>query len=398
MKPHISQMRKLTPNLLAAQALAAAGLTCDYDKKQVERVLKALVRAKASPTAILTLDYFYALPSVGDLQCGDYPTVWPSNRKLTEITGRSESQVQRALTELVDLGVIAFHDSPNCKRRASQQTGEQFGISLIPGCELLHEHEQEVATLKAEKAAHARTVRAVKNKKRNLTGRLTIALQSASEMRVECRAGRLRKMLNQVEGINQNKSMTHEMRLEALEIIEQAYETLMDLSEEQDREQCLGTAKMRGKDRKNAGHQYNSNLAPIKNCANTSCSFTGEKLEIDSSEEIDIELVEEALEEVSEMNLTRFSDWKSLLNVGRDLKRCLQLSHGAYEQSLAQNGACLTVLAMAVVCEFVLRKQRGIENPAGYCVALCHNPDLEAILHSSLVQLAHSKTEVFASG
>lgn len=82
--------------------------------------------------------------------------VFPSNRTLSErLHGMPESTLRRHLAKLVDLGVIARHDSANRKRFARRITDVAFGFDLSP----LAVHADHIhATAAALAADHAQRV------------------------------------------------------------------------------------------------------------------------------------------------------------------------------------------------------------------------------------------------
>jgi replication initiation protein RepC len=110
-----SGWRKPTPGLGIAEQLAQAGERLTIPKNKALLACKrvaAHIGLKASD--MLLLDTFGAFTQPQDWEEGRRPIVWASNAYLMEQRGFSLSALKRHARRLVDAGVIAFKDSPNC--------------------------------------------------------------------------------------------------------------------------------------------------------------------------------------------------------------------------------------------------------------------------------------------
>ena len=129
--------RVLTPGQLRA---------LNYPKPRLSGPSRGQVLAMAKKAApllglrhglVLVLDMLFSISFDQDWAGETRPIVWPSNRRLQELTGLSRSQVKSVLGILFDLGLIAMRDSGNGHRwgqrdGASGQITQAFGIDLSP--------------------------------------------------------------------------------------------------------------------------------------------------------------------------------------------------------------------------------------------------------------------------
>jgi replication initiation protein RepC len=110
-----------------------ASLSKNAVRDMVRRCAPALgLHASQRLMLMSLLEYTNAV----DWEEGAVPLVWPSNRELSEILGRSERQVINILNDLNALGLIAFKHSPNGRRfghrGANGAIVEAFGLDLSP--------------------------------------------------------------------------------------------------------------------------------------------------------------------------------------------------------------------------------------------------------------------------
>jgi replication initiation protein RepC len=86
---------------------------------------------------VMVLDMLFSVSFDQDWTGDGRPIVWPSNRRLQELTGLGRSQVKAVLGHVFDLGLIAMRDSGN-GHRWGQRNGahgritQAFGIDLSP--------------------------------------------------------------------------------------------------------------------------------------------------------------------------------------------------------------------------------------------------------------------------
>ncbi len=131
--------RPLSAGLLATQTLAAS--TPDDAVVHKWRILRALTLAKGrlglSDRALNVLDALLTFHPETALTPGAALTVFPSNRELAlRARGPALKTLQRALTQLMEAGLIIRRDSPNGKRYARRGQGgeiaQAFGFDLTP--------------------------------------------------------------------------------------------------------------------------------------------------------------------------------------------------------------------------------------------------------------------------
>ncbi len=136
-RPQPTGRRALTPGQLKA---------LDYPKPRVGGASRGQVLAMAKKAApllglrhslVMVLDMLFSISFDQDWLGDGRPIVWPSNRRLQELTSLSRSQVKSVLGLLFDLGLIAMRDSGN-GHRWGKRSGPQgpitqaFGIDLSP--------------------------------------------------------------------------------------------------------------------------------------------------------------------------------------------------------------------------------------------------------------------------
>ena len=135
------------PRLTGRRALTLGQLKAlDYPPPSVGGPSRGQVLAmvkKAAPLLglrhglVMVLDLLFSISFDQDWLGDGRPIVWPSNRRLQELTSLSRSQVKSVLGLLFDLGLIAMRDSGN-GHRWGQRNGPQghitqaFGIDLSP--------------------------------------------------------------------------------------------------------------------------------------------------------------------------------------------------------------------------------------------------------------------------
>jgi replication initiation protein RepC len=131
------------------------------DKNDLFEASRLAMRALRLPTACrYVLEHLVGVYG-GKLIAGRM-MVWPSNRFLEERTQISERTIRFALARLLELGVIAAHDSPNGKRYSRQNAAgvvvEAYGFDLSPLLNRLSEFTDIVTEQKEQErlrlAAH----------------------------------------------------------------------------------------------------------------------------------------------------------------------------------------------------------------------------------------------------
>ena len=173
--------RKPTFGLIAAEQHARAGVDSTVTKARAMSAIKRIgVHLGLKPGDMLLLDSFGAFTQAQDWGRGQRPIVWASNACLMDRTGFSLSALKRHLRRLADLGLIAFHDSPNGKRwghrDANGRIVEAYGIDLSPLAARADEFEHLFGHITAERALCQRLKRHVTVARRTLRARINAAV------------------------------------------------------------------------------------------------------------------------------------------------------------------------------------------------------------------------------
>ncbi len=164
--------RKATPGVIAANQLAKQGQDTPADKtRSIVAVKRVAAHIGLKAADLLLLDTLAAFTQPQDWGAGARPIVWPSNAFLMAQTGFSLSTLKRHARRLAELGLIAFHDSPNGKRwgrrNADGMIVEAYGFDLSPLGARMEEYEALATEISAERALC-----------KTLRGRITIARRS----------------------------------------------------------------------------------------------------------------------------------------------------------------------------------------------------------------------------
>lgn len=113
----IASFRRVTPGILASARLAMANDVPETSKGEVAIILK-----KAAPilgidgSTYHVMDILIGLSRADDWKGTSRPIVAISNAKLAEYTARSERQITRCIRRLVEVGIVAYRDSPTGRR------------------------------------------------------------------------------------------------------------------------------------------------------------------------------------------------------------------------------------------------------------------------------------------
>jgi replication initiation protein RepC len=176
--------RKPTPGLGVAEQLAQAGEQKSIPKNEAFVAVKrvgAHIGLKASD--LMLLDTLGAFTQPQDWEARRRPIVWASNAYLMEQTGFSLSALKRHARRLVEVGVIAFKDSPNGKRWGRRNSDghiiEAYGFDLSPLAARVEEFTELYGHIQAERALCQRLKRQITVARRMIRARIEAALQSA---------------------------------------------------------------------------------------------------------------------------------------------------------------------------------------------------------------------------
>jgi replication initiation protein RepC len=176
--------RKPTPGLGIAEQHAQAGEGLSVPKnKALSAVKRVAAHLGLKPSDMMLLDTFGAFTKPQDWEQGRRPIVWASNAYLMEQTGFSLSALKRHARRLVEVGLIAFRDSPNGKRWGHRDDQgyiiEAYGYDLSPLAARAEEFEHLFAQIQDDRQFCQRTKRQITIARRIIRAKVDQALESA---------------------------------------------------------------------------------------------------------------------------------------------------------------------------------------------------------------------------
>lgn len=179
-----SGWRKATSGLAMAEQLADIGERIAVPKSEaVVAVKRVAAHIGLKAPDLLLLDTLGAFTQAQDWEAGRRPIVWASNAYLMEQTGFSLSALKRHARRLVEVGVIAFRDSPNGKRWGRRAPDghiiEAYGFDLAPMAARVEEFAGLHRHLQAERALCQRLKRQITVTRRMIRARIEAAVAGA---------------------------------------------------------------------------------------------------------------------------------------------------------------------------------------------------------------------------
>ena len=169
--------RRVSPGLIEAERKADEGKQLGHDRgRSVVALKKVAAHVGLKAADLLLLDTLSAFSQPQDWQAGQRPIVWASNAFLMDRTGFSLSTLKRHARRLVEVGVLAFKDSPNGKRWGHRDADglivEAYGFDLSPLAARVDEFEALAETLAEERTVCQRLKRHITSLRRNVRARL----------------------------------------------------------------------------------------------------------------------------------------------------------------------------------------------------------------------------------
>jgi len=136
---HIARFRKVTDGILASAALAIRGDRPEAAKADIARTLKRAAPALGiQRTAYQILDILLGLVRPEDFAPDRRPVVAISNDRLSQYTGATIKTVSRCIKLLVEVGILAYRDSPTGRRYVYRKhdgtPDEAYGLDFTPAC------------------------------------------------------------------------------------------------------------------------------------------------------------------------------------------------------------------------------------------------------------------------
>lgn len=131
--PHIAKSRKITPQILKAQAFALEGRHIGVKKSEALFALKnacgALGLTGTTFQILVTMADYTRQEDWGE---GRAPICTLSNDRLADHCKVNLRTVKRHIKKLVEAGVISYRDSPSGRRYSRQDRGIAYGLDFSP--------------------------------------------------------------------------------------------------------------------------------------------------------------------------------------------------------------------------------------------------------------------------
>ncbi|WP_093190352.1 plasmid replication protein RepC [Pseudovibrio sp. Tun.PSC04-5.I4] len=428
----VASFRKMTPGMLASQQLAMANDIVKTTKAEVAITLK-----KAAPalgidgTTYHILDILIGLTRADDWKQDRRPLVAISNDKLAEYVCRSTRTVIRSLKKLVEVGILAYRDSPTGRRfiYRNDHSGEidrAYGFDFSPARQRVAEFKQIADDFQAR-------IRAAQEAKRTIN-RLSRAIVDA------CRTGQAEGTDCSVFLEDLNALMeTPMMVLVRAEKITKLYELVIEELVRADEEPVTPSSNEDINHHMSCDHD--SNVTPYNNTTIQSHKNSNSwkpsnddysKIKLASNEahknaleirsksksfarsvstrqqqslratgtnsslsehlsSVSIGMIDGATRETKEMLGAGFASWFDLVEAAEQLRLAIGLSEDGWKQAVVSLGDKMAAAVLVVTVEKTLRDPEGISRPAGYFRACVDRAmDGKLALHKSLYGLTLS--------
>ncbi|MGH0003727.1 plasmid replication protein RepC [Pseudovibrio ascidiaceicola] len=419
----IASFRKLTPAMMRSQRLAMANDIVATTKAEVALALK-----KAAPalgiegTCYHILDILIGLTAADDWKQSRRPLVAISNEKLSEYVGRSKRTVMRHIKRLVEVGVLAYRDSPTGRRyihRGEFRNGKLgeiergFGFDFSPA-------RQRVVELKETGNAFAKRLQIEKDAKRTIS-RLQRALQDMAVL-----AQKEKMNFDEVTSALQSLEEKTLHVTEKAEILQSIYEIAMSLFEHQEEgttdnkdnlfQEMIAEGDIsvtpynhtnpqtleKGNNERSSADAERSNHAHPDPVGIKSASEEVENSKFharsrnasqaDGLNSISINLIATALPQLQDSLGTQFETWQDLVGIRHEIALLIGLSPSALQSAEDRVGHYLACAVLATTAEKALRDPDTISSPGGYFRACIDRAEEgELALHKSLFGLAQVK-------
>lgn len=389
----IAQFRRVNAAVLAAQCLAVEPLHEEVERKELALTLKRVAPAlKISGTSYHILDILLGLVRREDLRAGGRPLVAISNEKLASYTMRSTRTVSRCIKRLVEVGILAYADSPNgrrfVRRDRSGAIDYGYGLDLTPACcrlaELQNLASEYQERLKLEKQAK-RTITSKARAARDmaaLLGEEAEALLSRIEKLVEApmdlisKAEAIEATYNEMLDIEVNMSSLGDINGVAISNTTQSHlnnfvvderngsnEPYIENHTDNDCYRNVELALEKQPEATSSQHQDNFPSRITSNADSISMSSS-------ALAGVSIDLINQGCKNVSELLHVEFSSWNSLLDSTEHLRHLIGLSEAGWKAGCSAQGKYLASACLVVVAEKALRDPEAITRPGGYFRAM----------------------------
>lgn len=385
----IATFRRVTGGLLASQKLASA-LPENIERSELSKTLKCAAPALGiRGSTYHVLDILLGLIQSRDLKKGRRPIVAISNAKLAGYICRSVRTASRAIKTLVELGVLAYSDSPTGRRGITRddegQIDQGYGLDFSPACLKLDEFHgvAEAHKLRLEEEKRAR--RLVGARRRGIAD-VVAYLGDCALSYVE----RLDELLSRDAGV-----------IEMAREVDALYADLLEFSDkmtcEGDKNDAPYTITTTQTHQNSVIDERGAPIGPHSNKGTDSTSgaefaFEGKhearirgeqqanEQKADALDGVSIGLLSSACRQLASELSIAFNSWNQLTNNSEKLRHLVGLSEAAYAQYASRHGRYLVSACLAVVGEKAMRDPDLISSPGGYFRAMLDRAD-EQKLH-----------------
>lgn len=399
-RQQIASFRKINAGILASAQLAAQDDRPSVAKRDVSLVLKRVAPALGiDGTAYHILDILLGLVQGDDFQPGRRPVVAISNHRLAEYTRRTPRTVTRCLKKLVEVGILAYRDSPTGRRYVyrgkSGQPDQAYGLDFSPSCFNLEAFKAQADDFQRRIKAEQEAKRAVTRFSRAIVDLVAIAgadfevfstkavaIASNDVLKNGEKASQLERLYR--EAAHQfeqgGESETQRNRMSCAGDIHdtplfitshpdsQKSNELRTCSNEQDikiqsdtgsagemaleREPCGGDPLQQATNAQEAGRQGR---------------HISQQTNLDG---VSIGLIRSACTTIQEETGFQITTWPALCEAADQLRVLIGLSQTAYAEAIQRQGRYLAAACIAVVAEKALRDPEQISSPGGYFRAM----------------------------
>ncbi|MTI15746.1 replication protein C [Rhodobacteraceae bacterium RKSG542] len=420
----VASFRKLTPAMVHSQKLAMAN-----DIVQTTKAEAAITLKRAAPalgidgTTYHVMDILIGLTQSRDWDADRRPLVAISNEKLADFVCRSQRTVIRAIKRLVELGVLAYRDSPTGRRYIyrNNQSGEidrGYGFDFSPARQRIAELKEKADRFQAELRAQQEAKRSISRLSRaikdlanlnQLEGRdasdYLVKLDELMDKTIDIydRAKALEALHGEfVEWTTRDETQSENAFSKQLaceddiNVTPNIYTTLkepinsnMRLSSDDDNsnDENASCAVEEAFEKSN-----NRNSSAISSNASVERPGRSEKIaEADVLSNVSIGLLDVATANVQEVLGVQFDSWRDLQASCEPARLALGVSPRAWKEAVSTIGLKAAGAILVVTLEKALREPDVISRPGGYFRACIDRAvDGRLALHKSLYGLAEN--------
>ncbi|UHC20346.1 replication initiation protein RepC (plasmid) [Methylobacterium currus] len=355
--------------MMAAQSTAKA---CPEDAVAHKwRIFRDITEAKnrlaVSDRALAVLSALLTFHPETALAPGTELVVFPSNRELLMRShGPSPATLRRALSQLVDAGLVIRRDSPNGKRYARRDTDgaitQAFGFDLTP----LLARASEFADLAQEVRMAARACVLLREQIALHRRDIIKTLAMAAEVRWPGPWSTLTDRFMELGGMPRRSA--------AKPLLQAAAEALRALREEVDKwlSEALETTKMSTNESQSERHYQSSKTDPAKESEQRFRGSLAGTAQLDpeatrtAPRSFPLPMVLQACPEVVLYARSGIRDWSDLLTAVQVVRPSLGISPSAWSEAVAAMGQEQALVVLSVI----LQRAAVIHAPGGYLRAL----------------------------